>query len=745
MRHRARQRGGRAAAIAGIVGLVAASSAVAQPASDAGVVRFVYPDTLVQSVSLGGDFNGWSPTATPLDREGPVWVTRVFLDPGTYEYKFMVDGEWHTDRANPEVSPAGNSVVRVGGDGEVLPPRPSPVGAGTSGVEPGAGGGAIGWSLRYVGLVTSRRDRDLDRYELVDPLHDIDLRLDARLTPELSGWFLTHVDNRGDGASSRRLALRYDRSLIEWRPGRSSLRLFDNVGVTTFDDPGALVGHIGIYDDEFGYLQRGVGWRQRILGAPLELLYSDDTEPRLARLPLPPFPDLSGAPAAALAGDRVRGYVSSPDHTNADLLAMRARGGTGERGAGIGVRIDRGRSQGLLSEINVTQIAPDTLTGTGRLFTTTETSRSWQLDARYRWRDVRIQAEYLGGDREAVAHQAAPVRLPPPTLDPASRIGEPAAVNTRFHLDTSHRAVVRLSLPHPHGPLESPWSVRPGTGRLVGGELAYDYEEHDYDGLVTGTPFLIRRHTGRGGVEGHRFGIRARFDAEQHWFRYPSAAVWDTQFWFRRQNFWLDEDTASLERLTLLGMSKASVLRAHAARSLWERHGLLGELHATYAAPGFDAAPRYVEGILRLTLPLPSKLELRTHSRLSVYRRFESSDPGVIAALGPGEHFEAGLLPPNATLDASHSYRAFSNHFVELVYAITARSDIALGFGVDPIVIYEVTNEYEPIGWDEFLFAAGASPRAALEDPAGLGPRLENADRALERERRLSLEARLRF
>ena len=51
-------------------------------------------------VSLAGSFNNWN-TCSLLgkkDRKGN-WVVNVSLNPGKYEYKFVVDGSWHSDPA----------------------------------------------------------------------------------------------------------------------------------------------------------------------------------------------------------------------------------------------------------------------------------------------------------------------------------------------------------------------------------------------------------------------------------------------------------------------------------------------------------------------------------------------------------------------------------------------------------------------------------------------------------------------
>ncbi len=70
-------------------------------------------------VYLAGQFNNWSPTATPM-RKLPSgdWVVSLQLKAGTYQYKFIVDGNWIPDPDNPDRQPDGmggfNSVLKVG-------------------------------------------------------------------------------------------------------------------------------------------------------------------------------------------------------------------------------------------------------------------------------------------------------------------------------------------------------------------------------------------------------------------------------------------------------------------------------------------------------------------------------------------------------------------------------------------------------------------------------------------------------
>jgi retinol-binding protein 3 len=76
-----------------------------------------------KGVALAGEWNGWDPRAQPMARRDGAWVATVDLEPGAHPYKFVVDGEWMVDPANPETARDGehtNSVRRVaGGDAGV--------------------------------------------------------------------------------------------------------------------------------------------------------------------------------------------------------------------------------------------------------------------------------------------------------------------------------------------------------------------------------------------------------------------------------------------------------------------------------------------------------------------------------------------------------------------------------------------------------------------------------------------------
>ena len=77
------------------------------------VVR--YRDSCANDVRIAGDFNGWVPdkgVRSLIEAEGDtrVWTKILQLPPGTYQYRYVVDGEWREDPENPER--ASNEVGR---------------------------------------------------------------------------------------------------------------------------------------------------------------------------------------------------------------------------------------------------------------------------------------------------------------------------------------------------------------------------------------------------------------------------------------------------------------------------------------------------------------------------------------------------------------------------------------------------------------------------------------------------------
>ena len=81
-------------------------------------VTFTHTSATATTVFVAGQFNNWSQSANPLTKNGSTWTTTIPMAQGSYQYKFVVNGVWMLDPANPFTAPDGyggyNSKLAVG-------------------------------------------------------------------------------------------------------------------------------------------------------------------------------------------------------------------------------------------------------------------------------------------------------------------------------------------------------------------------------------------------------------------------------------------------------------------------------------------------------------------------------------------------------------------------------------------------------------------------------------------------------
>jgi 1,4-alpha-glucan branching enzyme len=82
------------------------------------VARFRLPAAVgAATVHLVGEFNGWSPDATPMERRGDWFEAELPLEPGrTYRYRYLLDGQrwenaWDADAYVPNSFGSDDSVL----------------------------------------------------------------------------------------------------------------------------------------------------------------------------------------------------------------------------------------------------------------------------------------------------------------------------------------------------------------------------------------------------------------------------------------------------------------------------------------------------------------------------------------------------------------------------------------------------------------------------------------------------------
>ena len=81
-------------------------------------IVFTYAAPSARSVYICGSFNNWDEKSHALKKNGQgSWKITLELQPGRYEYRFIVDGGWECDQEVTECVPNAfgtwNSVVTI--------------------------------------------------------------------------------------------------------------------------------------------------------------------------------------------------------------------------------------------------------------------------------------------------------------------------------------------------------------------------------------------------------------------------------------------------------------------------------------------------------------------------------------------------------------------------------------------------------------------------------------------------------
>ena len=73
------------------------------PSRDGNVVFRLSDFPTARIVAVAGTFNNWNQSQYLFERVGNEWICKLPLPAGTYQYKFIVDGNWLVDPSNPTI------------------------------------------------------------------------------------------------------------------------------------------------------------------------------------------------------------------------------------------------------------------------------------------------------------------------------------------------------------------------------------------------------------------------------------------------------------------------------------------------------------------------------------------------------------------------------------------------------------------------------------------------------------------
>ena len=211
-------------------------------------------------VYVVGDFNGWNPTMDRLIEIEGRFEIRLYLVPGRYRYRFIVDGDSIPDPDNPNRDADGNSLFRIAETPDGLEITFDGVGREAKGAadelsllaELSATAGDYRDALHAAARIEGRRGE----------------RVEARLTV---GY---EVTIRGDEVRKGEALFTQAAGIYNFEKGR--LEAFTRDADLDFHDPAALFGPSGIYRYPLGSLCRGLLYEGRFpLGVEGKAFYAN--------------------------------------------------------------------------------------------------------------------------------------------------------------------------------------------------------------------------------------------------------------------------------------------------------------------------------------------------------------------------------------------------------------------------------------------------------------------------------------
>lgn len=195
--------------------------------TDAGKVRFQWFDPFAEEVAVAGSFNDWKPAPLRLTRPEMLWVRDEDLKPGTYEYKFLFEGEWEGG-ANRRF----RLIRGKGGRLEVAPEFPAFNTPYNSRVF--FSGRAFG-KAAFV-EVPDDAPADAGRRRFAPIEYDFSLRTRFTAGERISGYAEADVNREED-----RFQTLFDEGGVSYQGGTWEARLFHRQRVADLDDPMRLL------------------------------------------------------------------------------------------------------------------------------------------------------------------------------------------------------------------------------------------------------------------------------------------------------------------------------------------------------------------------------------------------------------------------------------------------------------------------------------------------------------------------
>lgn len=622
------------------------------------------------SVFLVGDFNNWNPTLEIMEKVDDRFEIRLFLLPGTYRYRFVVDGNPVPDPDNPPADPSQGSLL-------ALVERAGVLAFGSSEKEEAKEKGeTLKPSLRYTGAFFLD-DGDTESAQTLDVwVSHTSENVRAKV------GFKT-IDDSWD-ISPARAEILFDRGSIDAEIGGAVVRGFENDSVWTSSDPFHLFGRVGVYDYNAGFARHGVSVEMPlVLNTTFRALYTD----RIGNRPGPPLgidSEALGDFATSDAPDTLV-YRYSATFEDEDTWGLEFAGDAGSFKFGYVKRGNKGFQPGTLAEV----VREDS-TFDADVFSTRE---FWNADVGwFSWRFLEHLRAVAGlGRATGEIRTSARAVSTVPIADGLGGfgIGQTTEGSDRtMPLQTSKRW---------SGAVEFDTERSSAAARYSWGE--YEFE----NGVYAPSRAVLSEIVLDGAYEKKPWRAEASLRyLEQDYGGTPA----DFHAFTPQRNFWLDgRDRLTVGNMVAFDLEESAEIEAV---FLWNRRSLAGLAEAKDRAPTavFAAGGITTRGLLEAV----EYAYLRAGVEHTFPRRLFAQWDTRVA------RYDKPSWDLKDTFFSTYLEGGFRNE----------RTEVSLGFGLDPVVLDPVVNGYADIGREEYLRQAipfGLSRDQARVLGGGLGER----------------------
>ncbi|MCD4817526.1 MAG: glycogen-binding domain-containing protein [Candidatus Cloacimonetes bacterium] len=645
-------------------------------------IEFSYDAPNASEIFVAGSFNDWNSSKSPLIKEDDgIWRTVIDLSSGKYQYKFVVDGDWNFDQENPMTEDDGYG----GANSVVKIDQNGKLDTSKKAISKEGIKSVFNPKIYFTGRYYNRnlfKKNKNSRYMLDKPRHYLQLGIKLKLADRFESFALLNLNNETELADGWKAEFNYTKAYFKIKTKLLDFNAFDDYGIITSDDPLHILGDIGKNHYKFGFDNRGIIVETHNL---IEQLISDT-----------PFSfDFIGIIADNIQND---------SETNAG----------------------RAKFQYFLNDDENDKFHISLASSFFLSFLKTNTYYDHKYN-NYAF-DLNIFKEVFQ------TGWISPMKF--------SFFSEYYYFENilDYKLTNDYPYMIQDELVWMNG---EKWYIGSKVSFPLSLDLYANYQHHNVDFffeeeqsdiIYIPSPILNKESLDRNifslGANFEKSNFKSSLSLEYITTDFPDSLVnWtDYYIYMEKTNAtgrWFQEHThVPFEKYSIIGYESGLITNiALSYHTDILKYKIDFGWEGTFAQYSLFYAPKYFENIFTTTLNLNKHWNINTNTRIPIYN---DEVLGIKTDFADDKDF-------------------FLSNYSEICYKLRKNVKLSLGWGVNPTVLNSVTDDFYAGGREEFLESSDNFTEYIEATYKGIGQKIRNAERALETEQRITLEAVITF